>query len=225
MLLDFHVMSSTVHLVEKQPIPLLMPIFRSQQQGELLAWLLDDPERETSLSDLANRLNIPAPSVHREVERAIQSGIVMSRKIGGSRLIRVNQASKLVEPLRQVLVMTFGAPARLGRVLGKIDGVEEAFIFGSWAARYQGVAGKRPVGDIDVLVIGEPNREVVYEWLADVEPDLGYPVQVTFRTRAWWTDSTDGFHETVLNRPLIQIVGSGDLLRNASAALMASEAH
>ena len=217
-------MSGTVHFVEKQPIPLLLPIFRSQQQGKLLAWVLDDPERETSLSELANLLNIPAPSVHREVERAIQSGIVISRKIGGSRLIKANQASKLVEPLRQVLVMTFGAPARLGRVLGQIGGVEEAFIFGSWAARYLGVSGKRPVGDIDVLVVGEPNRETVYERLADMEPDLGYPVQVTFRTRAWWSSSTDGFHETVLNRPLIQIVGNGDALRNASAGLMAAEA-
>ncbi len=224
-MLDFHKMSDTVHYVEKQPAPLLMPIFRSQQQGEILAWLLDDSDRETSLSDLSRLLGVPAPSVHREVERAVRAGIATSRRVGGSRLVRINRMSKFVEPLRQLLVMTFGVPARLGRVLGTVSGVEAAFIFGSWAARYEGIDGTRPVGDIDVLIVGEPDRETIYAGLVQVEPELGYPVQVTFRSSQWFADGTDGFHDTVLGRPLIQIVGSGCLDKNESAALMASDAH
>ena len=36
----------------------------------LLALLLGDPDLETSLTDLAARLDTPYPSIHREIERA-----------------------------------------------------------------------------------------------------------------------------------------------------------
>ncbi|MCU1485591.1 MAG: MarR family transcriptional regulator, partial [Actinomycetia bacterium] len=59
--------------------PSLLPIFRSRQQAELLADVLGDPSREESISDLATRLGIPLPSVHREIERAEKAGLVTSR--------------------------------------------------------------------------------------------------------------------------------------------------
>jgi DNA-binding Lrp family transcriptional regulator len=61
--------------------PELLPIFRSRQQAELLADILDEPEREQSLAELTSRLGIPTASVHREVELAENAGIIQS--LGG----------------------------------------------------------------------------------------------------------------------------------------------
>lgn len=211
--------------MEKSPAPALLPILRSRQQAEILAWLLDEPERETSLTDLSRRLGVPAPSVYREIERAAQAGLVVSRRVGQTRLVRANRQSRFFAPLRQLLVMSFGVPGRLAHSLDSIPGVQSAYIFGSWAARYMDIQGPRPVGDIDLLVLGDPNRDTVYDRITEAEPELGYPVQATFRPGDWLETGTDSFHNTVVSRPIVQIVGMGKRFINDSAAETASMAH
>ncbi len=83
-------MKSILLLVDRQSAPPLLPILRSQQQGEILALLLGDPELELSLTEIATRLGVPHPSVYREIQRAEQAGLVTSRKIGNTRLVRAN---------------------------------------------------------------------------------------------------------------------------------------
>ena len=127
--------------------------------------------------------------------------------------------------MRQLLVMSFGVPERLASALSNVSGVQSAYIFGSWAARYLDVSGLRPVGDIDLLVLGDPDRDVVYNKITEVEPELGHPIQVTFRPGDWLESGTDSFHDTVVSRPLVQIVGVGERARNEAAAVTASVAH
>ena len=62
--------------------PTLLPILRSGQQGQVLAWILDEPAREVSVSDLSRILRIPQPTVHRDIEQALRAGIVRARRAG-----------------------------------------------------------------------------------------------------------------------------------------------
>lgn len=167
--------------------------------------LLGDPDLEVSLSDLAARLDTPYPSVHREIERAEAAGLVTSRKVGNTRLVRANTTSPYYAGLAQVLTRAFGVPAVLADALRGVDGISAAFIFGSWAARHAGQHGQRPVEDIDVLVLGEPGRDHLYAMVEAVESRLGRRVQVTIRD-AGWLDAGDGsFHGTVTSRPMIAV--------------------
>jgi DNA-binding transcriptional ArsR family regulator len=196
---------SIIHFVDKAPAPSLLPIFRSRQQAELLALLLGDPTLEASLSELATRLGTPYPSVHREIERAEAAGLVTSRKIGNTRLVRANTESPYFDGLAQVLTRAFGVPAVLAEALRGIDGIVGAFIFGSWAARYAGQDGPRPVADIDLLVLGRPDRGRLYEAIANLEPRLGRPVQVTIRAADWISTGEGLFHDTVTSRPMVPV--------------------
>lgn len=192
--------------MERTGSPELLPIFRSRQQVEVLADILDDPEREQSLADLTRRLGIPTASVHREVERAEHAGIVTSRRVGKTRLVRADTSSPYFEPLRQLLVRAFGVPGKLREALADVDGVDAAYIFGSWAARWQGEKGSRPVGDIDVLVLGHPDRDRVYEAAHDIGLLVGREVQVQIRATDWLREGTGSFHDTVLSRPMVQVL-------------------
>ena len=86
-----------------------------------------------------------------------------------------------------------------------IEGIDEAHLFGSWAARYAGEIGRAP-GDIDVLVIGAPDRDVAYEAAERASRRLAHEVNVTFRSREWWAEGVDGFHTEVLTRPRVQVL-------------------
>jgi DNA-binding transcriptional ArsR family regulator len=204
-----HEMKSIIHFVDRTPTPSLLPIMRSQQQGEILALLLGDPDLELSLTEIAARTGAPHPSVHREVNRAEQAGLVVSRKLGNVRLVRANTASPYFAGLADVLTKAFGVPTVLAEVLRPVAGIHAAYIYGSWAARHAGQQGQRPVGDIDVLVLGEPGRDQLYEALSAAERRLGRPVQATIRDAAWLGSGTGGFHDTVTSRPLLRLtIGS-----------------
>jgi predicted nucleotidyltransferase len=192
--------------VEKTSSPPLLPIFRSRQQVELLALILGDPKAETSISDLSARLDIPFASVHREVERAERAGVLTSRKIGNTRLVRADTSSPYFDGLSSVLVRAFGVPAVLGRAMSGLFHIDQAFVFGSWASRYLGEEAERPVQDIDLLVLGEPDRNALYEGIEKASKELGREVQVTIRDTDWITNGTGSFHDTVVSRPRVPIV-------------------
>jgi hypothetical protein len=191
--------------VDKSPAPALLPIFRSQQQAEILALLLGDPDLELSLTEIADGTGAPYPSVHREIERAEAAGLVTSRRIGNARLVRADTTSPYYQGLADVLVRAFGPPHALAAALSPIAGIDAAYLYGSWAARFTGETGPRPVGDIDLLVLGSPNRDEVYAAVSAVEGRLGRPVQVTIRAADWLQAGSGSFHATVTSRPLVPV--------------------
>lgn len=198
-------MKSIVLFVERSSAPVLLPIFRSQQQAELLALLLGDPELELSLTDLAEQTGIPHPSVYREVERAEAAGLVLSRRVGRTRLVSANVESPYYDGLADVLTKAFGVPAVLSDAIRTIDGIDDAHIFGSWAARHAGERGVRPVGDIDLLVLGMPDRDALYDAVHDAERRLGREIQVTVREAGWLQRGSGSFHDTVRSRPMLRL--------------------
>jgi DNA-binding transcriptional ArsR family regulator len=200
-----HELKSILQFVDRSAAPLLLPILRSQQQGEILALLLGNPDSELSLTEIAARTGAPHPSVFREIERAEQAGLVTSRKVGNTRLVRANEESPYYQGLADVLVKAFGAPALLAEALRDVAGIERAYIFGSWAARHAGQPGEREVADIDMLVLGTPDRDQLYGVLEAVENRLGRPVQATIRDRDWLEAGSGAFHETLTSRPMIEI--------------------
>ncbi len=191
--------------MEKGSTPSLLPIFRSRQQAELLTLVLGNTDIESSLTDLAAQLSMPVSSVHREIERAESAGLVESRKIGNTRLVRANMESPYFKGLAEVLIKAFGPPQVLAEALSPVDGIESAYIFGSWAASLTGDDNERPVGDIDLLLLGSPDRDALYEALSTAEQRLGRPVQATIRPAAWLAVGTGNFHATVTQRPLVEI--------------------
>jgi predicted nucleotidyltransferase len=185
--------------------PSLLPIFRSQQQATILAALLGDPEVELSLTDLAERISAPLTSVHREVQRAEAAGLVTSRRIGNVRLVRANVESPYYASLADLLLRAFGVPAVLADELRSVEGIDAAYVYGSWAARHAGETGTRPVGDIDVLVLGSPDRTDLYSAAHRAEQRVGREVQVTVRAAGWIERGDGTFHATVTSRPMLRL--------------------
>lgn len=210
--------------MERTGSPGLLPIFRSRQQAELLADILDDPQREQSLAELTERLGMPTASVHREIERAEHAGILRSRRVGKTRLVSAEARSPYFAPLRQLLVSAFGVPGRLRAALESIAGVHEVYVFGSWAARWHGEPGDRPVGDIDVLVLGHPNRDELYVAAHEVGLAVGREVQVQIRAPGWLRDGSGSFHDTLVNRPMVQVLPDERHVRNDDTSATASSA-
>jgi len=185
--------------------PALMPVFRSQHQAELLMWLMLHPEQEFGVSELAARLGVPLSTLHREVIRLDQAGLIVSRTHGRNRLIRANLDHPASRALTQLLEITFGPKAVIAEEFA-IAGAEQVVIFGSWAARYAGEVGPPP-HDIDVLVVGKVDRADVYDAADRASARLGIEVNPVVRSPKQWAEPADALvaqikesvHVTVLN--------------------------
>ncbi len=170
--------------------PALMPIFRSQRQAKLLALLFLRPELELTITELANRLGVTAGAVHAEVERLIGAGLLQDRYVGRSRLVRANTTARAARPLTELLMLTFGPQEVVAEEFAQVPGVAQVIIYGSWARRYRGEAGPEP-GDVDVMVIGRPDRDDVYAAADRAAARLGIPVNPTLRSVAAWAEASD----------------------------------
>ncbi|MEB3022965.1 MULTISPECIES: winged helix-turn-helix domain-containing protein [Mycolicibacter] len=137
--------------------PALMPIFRSRHQAELLARLLNHPDDEYSLSELARTINVPLSTLQREADRLADAGLIRTRTQGRNRLISANSNNPATAPLTQLLNLSFSPLPVIAEEFSAVPGTEAVVIFGSWAARYAGIPGPPP-NDIDVLIIGNTSQ-------------------------------------------------------------------
>ncbi|MEU7782631.1 MULTISPECIES: ArsR family transcriptional regulator [unclassified Amycolatopsis] len=185
--------------------PSLLPLLRSRMQGELLALVLLHPEREYSITELAEACGVTPTAVLREVERLVGGGILEDRRVGRSRLVKARTDTPLYRPLSEVIAVTFGPLPLLAEALSGLTGVHEAYIYGSWAARYRGEPGPPP-GDVDVLVVGSPDPDVLFDLAEGVSRRLGREVNVhRISPASWAAGSTDPFLVSVRERPLVPL--------------------
>lgn len=190
--------------------PALMPVFRSQHQAELLMWLLLHPEQEYGVTEMAARLGVPLSTLHREVIRLDEAGLVNSRAQGRNRLIRANVDHPAAKALTQLLEITFGPRAVIAEEFA-IDGAEQVVIFGSWAARYEGQAGPPP-NDIDVLVVGKVDRADLYDAADRANARLGFEVNPVVRTAKQWADPEDALVAQIKESPHVTVLDSRELV-------------
>jgi DNA-binding transcriptional ArsR family regulator len=186
-----------------------LPIFRSAGQARLLACLIiGSGEEWRSLTDLARSVDLAVSSVQREVARLTRSGIVESRRVGNVRQVRADRTSPFFPDLRALIVKAFGPVPLLRDAVAEIPGVSEAYVFGSWAryARDPGVMHEPP-GDIDLLVVGTPDLDLIHRASGDVERKLRLEVNPVVVTHdAWVSDERSGFLESVRAGALIPLL-------------------
>ena len=184
--------------------PALLPLFRSEQQMRLLGVLFAPEAEPMSIRELADRAGVAQSTASREVARLAEHGIVADRHVGRTRLVSANRALPWAADLQAMLSKTIGVPAMLAAALGELGDVEEAWIYGSWAARYIGEQGPTPA-DIDVVVVGAVPLPAVRAAFRAVEAQVGLDVNPVVIDRRQWDQRDDGFVASIRERPLVAV--------------------
>lgn len=199
--------------------PALLPVFRSRLQADILAALLLNPEDEYSMTELAQRFHAPLSTVHGEVKRLTEAGLLRRREVGRSAIVRANTDNRLTPLLAELLFLSWGPLQVVAEEFSGLDGAERVLIFGSWAARYHQRRGKPP-HDLDVLVVGRPSREDVYDAADRAQQRLGMPVNPVIRTGDAWRLASDPLVRQIQSSPLVTVLmpddnGTSDQLPDA----------
>ena len=160
---------------------------------------------ELSVGAIAERAGVAQATASREITRLARHGIVVTRSLGRNTLVSANWELPWARELRSILVQTVGVLGLLGDALSPIPSVEEAYVFGSWAARYRGDAGPPP-RDIDVVVIGDAPLRDVHRAARDVERHLTIDVNpVVLDQPRWNARKPEPLIAEIRDRPLVPI--------------------
>jgi hypothetical protein len=93
----------------RAPDPL--PLFRSEFQVQLLALLLLEPSRAWTIPQMAEHLDAPSSSVHRELGRAERAGLIERESGSRPHTFRAAEESPLYGPLVDLFQLALGVEA------------------------------------------------------------------------------------------------------------------
>lgn len=199
-------LSDNIHNVS-EPAAAIMPIFRSENQLRLLAYIFIHKDETHTAAELARATGVSQPTVNRELARLVEFGLLSATRRGRAKLIQPNRELAYFDELYSLLLKVSGPPSVLAEALGLVQGIESVYIFGSWARRFHGEPGTYP-RDVDLLVIGEPDVDAVYAAVEEAEAQLGVEVNPTIVSNSDWAEPSTVFLQAIAGQPRVQVLGS-----------------
>jgi predicted nucleotidyltransferase len=137
-----------------------------------------------------------------------REGLFRSEVIGRQKYFQLSREYPLFNEVRSIFVKTFGAASLIAQSLRELEGVEEAYLYGSFARNQQDATS-----DIDVLVIGMPHSEALAEAVRKLERQLGREINYTVLTRREFDSrrtNKDAFLEDVWHHKRISLIAPNE---------------
>lgn len=151
----------------------------SEARRQILQTFFARPAVVRHVRELARELGWSPTVVGEELDRLERTGILTSERIGRARRYRVDEQSAIAEVVRSLVQKTIGVEARIRDAIADLPGVEQAFLYGSYAR-----GEDRATSDLDLFVIGHVDQEQLSDRLTETERELGRDVNVTSYSRA-----------------------------------------
>ena len=179
---------------------------RSKARQRVLAYYFTNPTVRHHLRDLAERLNIDPSNLSKELGRLEREGLFRSEVSGRQKYFQLNREYPLFGEVRSIVAKTIGAIPLISQSLKKVDGIGEAYLYGSFARNQQDAAS-----DIDILVIGNPRSDVLVEAIQKIERQLGREINYTVFSRTEFEsrrNRKDAFLENVWRNKRVSLVSA-----------------
>ncbi len=90
-----------------QKVQDITPLLRTETLKELLIELFFLSDKPRTLSDLARAIDVDQTTVMREVNRLLETGVVVEERVGRSRTIAIDETSPIAAPLRRLVRLAY----------------------------------------------------------------------------------------------------------------------
>ncbi len=122
---------------------------KSAITGKLLGYFFLNPHESLYVNELVRKLRVDKRNLVKKLNELERENILQSRPRGNLKLYSVNQKYPLYNEYKKIISKTIGLEASLKTVLTAVPGVQQAFIYGSYAGDAMAAHS-----DIDLLVVG-----------------------------------------------------------------------
>lgn len=179
---------------------------------KVLGLLLLHPDESYYVREIARLTGTVAGTLHRELARLSEAGVLVKEEKGNQVLYRANRSCLVFEELASILRKTSGVAEVLADALASLaDRIDVALVFGS-VARGSEHAGS----DIDLLVIGSIKFADVVKAIYPAQEDLGREINPKVYSRAEWRSllkQKGAFVKEIMDDKKLFVLGDADDLR------------
>jgi DNA-binding transcriptional ArsR family regulator len=134
---------------------MLKSLFSSSIRAEILSLLLNSPDEQFYVREIAKLLRKNPSGIKRELDNLEEMGIVTSERVANLKYFQANRESSLFSELKNLITKSLGLPGALKAVL-RASGAKSAFIYGAYAE-------SEDADNVDLMVIGA-ETELVKEF-------------------------------------------------------------
>lgn len=202
---------------------MLMELLFGSYRQRVLSLLLLHPDSSYYVRELARLTGTSAGTLHKELTRLAQAGLLLREEQGNQVRYQANHACPLFPELASLFRKTTGLAGVLADALQALaSGIALAFVFGSLARGEENAAS-----DVDLLLIGTASFADVVKALhpaqqtlqREINPVIYSPAELARRITA-----EEPFVRELLSKPKLFVIGSeddlGKLAGNSKAATL-----
>ncbi len=179
------------------------------QRQRVLGWLLLHPDEQVHVRELARMTQTNAGSLHRELARLAEGGLLIRSQQGNQVLYQANRGHPVFAELAGLFRKTSGVVGVLQEALLPLSAhIELAWVFGSVARGEENASS-----DVDVLVIGDMSFTDLVRALHPYQALLGREINPVLYAPDEFRRKLDGgdlFARELLDKPRLFIQGVED---------------
>ena len=154
----------------------MLPL-RSELRRKVLTFFYVNREARVYVRQLSAALDADSTNLSRELTRLAHEGFLSAEREGRQLYYSVNHAYPYLKPVFALLQGSVGIEPTLKKALQLVNGIESAWIFGSFA---KGEADAN--SDIDLLIVGRPDQARLSREIRKTEKALHREVSYTVFT-------------------------------------------
>ncbi len=165
-------------------------------------------EDNLHLREIGRRAKISPYEAKRELDNLVLVGLLKSQRNGKQVFFSRNGACPFWQDLKNLYLKTEGIVPRLKTALAGVEGIRFSFIFGSMAS-----GEDRPESDIDLMVIGEPDENMLAKKVFEAQRQTGREINFvswTGKDLAKNAGRNGAFHGNLMKGKRIWLVGNED---------------
>jgi len=175
--------------------------FNNEKIQHILSFFFLNPRRRSYLKQLSEDLSIDKGNLSRYLASLAAEGVLSVEEEGRQKYFSLNNTYKFLSELKKITANDIKPEQLIKKSLAKIPGLENAYIFGSYAA-----GNFSNQSDIDLLLVGSHNPIFARRQLVMLQKRLGREINTIDYTRAEYEKKMtekDGFLAKVISGPRI----------------------
>jgi len=176
----------------------------------LLRLYFTNPDKEYYLRELERILSTPVSVIRKELVALEKSGIFKLSKKANLCYYSLNKAYPLYDELNNIIFKTVGIQGALAALLLTIEGIEIAFIYGSYAKNESNTKS-----DVDLFIVGNIDEDSLLPEINKLEEVLHRDINYSLYSRTDFIkkkNHKDSFIEDVIeNKKIFLIGGENDI--------------
>jgi len=146
---------------------------KSKITVKILNYFLFNPKKRRYINELAILLSEDSKNVYRKLQDLEKEGILKSEFQGKQRYFYLNKVYPLLKEYKAIFFKKVGFEQKLRMVLQNVKGINEAYLYGSYAKNKMDSNS-----DLDLLVIGNHSLLDVQKSIAKIQKEIGREINI-----------------------------------------------